>query len=217
MRRPATTRGVIVATLAVLVGLLGALTLIVGYSPTPVVRAAQVLTVLGLGAVVIGGVIMLVLVQLAGWHAPEDEFELVVRRAERLAAGEQWGSEEDEYGWDDDPFELGPLAEDEDFHALLHAAVDDLPLEYHRVLEHVAIVVGERGARVRVGRGRRAVYSVFEADAGTDDYFHERVVIFRDALVRDFGHDPDLLREQIARAIQGELTRHMDWDSRSTG
>ncbi len=78
----------------------------------------------------------------------------------------------------------------EDFKALLRAAVDELPLELHRALEHVAIVVGESGSRVRVGRGRRAVYGVFEGDTVTHDYFHDRIVIFRDTLMRDFGHDP---------------------------
>ena len=38
------------------------------------------------------------------------------------------------------------LADEEDFRALVRSAVDELPLEFHRALEHVAIVVADGGA-----------------------------------------------------------------------
>jgi predicted Zn-dependent protease with MMP-like domain len=214
MQRPSTPRGAFFATLASLIAAVGLITLVVGYSPNSAVRALQVLTVLGLGAAVIGGAIMLALVHLADWHAPEEDFEMIVRRAERLAAEQEWDDGED-YGWDEDSDAL-EYGDEEEFQALVHEAVDELPLEFHRTLEHVALVIADSSARVRVGRGRRAVYGMFEGDTTTHDYFHDRVVIFRDALIRDFGHDPELLREQISRTVQRELSRHIGSDTRST-
>jgi predicted Zn-dependent protease with MMP-like domain len=210
MRRPpATLRGVLVALLTTLTVAVGILTLVVGFSETPTVKAVQVLTVLGLGAIIIGGTIVFALVHLADWHETEDEFEQIVRRAERLAARQgEWEPGDEDYDWDED-YDPARFSEEEDFKALVRAAMDELPLELHRALEHVAIVVGESGSRVRVGRGRRSVYAVYEGDTVTQDYFHDRIVIFRDMLIRDFGHDPDLLREQVLRTVSAELTRHL--------
>jgi predicted Zn-dependent protease with MMP-like domain len=44
------------------------------------------------------------------------------------------------------------------------------------------------------------------------DYFHDRIVIFRDTLVRDFGRDPERLRAQVARTLRHELAHHLGWD-----
>ena len=210
MRPPNTLRGVLASLLAALTFAVGVITLVVGFSPSATVKVVQMLTVLGLGAILIGGTIMFALVHLADWHSTEDEFELIVRRAERLAAArEEWEPGEDDYGWDDDEYDQSDFADEEDFKALVRSAVDELPLEFHRALEHVAIVVGEGGSRVRVGRGRRAVYGVYEGDTLTQDYFHDRIVIFRDTLIRDFGHDSELLREQVLRTVRDELSRHL--------
>jgi predicted Zn-dependent protease with MMP-like domain len=37
-------------------------------------------------------------------------------------------------------------------------------------------------------------------------------VIFRDTLRRDFGHDADLLREQVVRTVRHELAHHVGFD-----
>jgi predicted Zn-dependent protease with MMP-like domain len=44
------------------------------------------------------------------------------------------------------------------------------------------------------------------------DYFHDRIVIYRDTLLRDFGHDPDRLRAQVTRTLRHELAHHLGWD-----
>ncbi len=209
MRPAANPRGVLASALATLIVALGILTLTMGYSASPLVKALQFLAVVGLGAILIGGVMVLVLVRLAGWRAPEDEFEQIVRRAERLAVEGPWEDHDASYDWGDDEEYVDP-SDEEDFRALVRSAVDDLPLEFHRALEHVAIVVADGGARVRAGRGRRAVYGQYQGDMVAEDYFHDRIVIFRDALVRDFGHDPDALREQVLRTVRRELADRLD-------
>jgi predicted Zn-dependent protease with MMP-like domain len=208
MRPDATLRRVLASALAALTVAVGILTLVVGFSTTPFIKAVQMATVVGLGAIVITGVIVLVLVRLGDWRAPEDEFELIVRRAERLASDSPWEDHDSDYGWDDE-HEYIDLSDEEDFKALVRSAVDELPLEFHRALEHVAIVVADGRGRVRVGRGRRAVYGLYEGDAVAQDYFHDRIVIFRDTLVRDFGHDTDLLREQVLLTVRTELSHRL--------
>jgi predicted Zn-dependent protease with MMP-like domain len=41
---------------------------------------------------------------------------------------------------------------------------------------------------------------------------HDRIVIFRDTIRRDFGHNPDLLREQVTRTVRHELAHHVGFD-----
>jgi predicted Zn-dependent protease with MMP-like domain len=208
VRPAASLRGVLASALAALTVAVGIMTLAMGFSTTPLVETVQFLTVVGLGAIVIGSAIVLVLIKLGGWHAPEDEFEQIVRRAERLAVESPWEDHDDAYDWEDDNDYIDP-SDEEDFKALVRSAVDELPLEFHRALEHVAIVVADGGARVRVGRGRRAVYGQYQGDTVAEDYFHDRIVIFRDTLVRDFGRDPEALREQVLRTVRRELSHRL--------
>jgi predicted Zn-dependent protease with MMP-like domain len=44
-----------------------------------------------------------------------------------------------------------------------------------------------------------------------------RIVIFRDSLRRDFGHDPDALRDQVTRTVRHELAHHVGFDELGVG
>ena len=156
-----TLRRVLLSAAAALVVVLGAITLVVGFSDSFPLRVLQGLAVFAAGAVIIGGAVLLTLLHFAGWHEPEseEEFELIVQRAERLAAAGSWGESDDELDgadrtYDEDEY---ALSSDEDFRALVRSAIDDLPLEFHRALEHVAIVVTDGGREhgaLRALRGR---------------------------------------------------------------
>ena len=200
-----TTRRVLLAAVGALSIGLGAVTLFTGFSAEPAVRVIQALAVFAAGAAIIGGGVVLALVHLAGWRGEggelqsEEEFEAIVERAERLAAvGAAVGAA------DDDEVAFGDAAEDREFRALVRAAVDELPLEFHRALEHVAIVISDGGAR-------RRAYGLYEGDTVARDFFHDRIVIFRDTLTRDFGHDPELLKAQVTRTVRHELAHHLGW------
>jgi predicted Zn-dependent protease with MMP-like domain len=194
----------------------GTLSLFVnGFSNSVLVRALQGIAVFGLGAVVLGGIVVLALVHLAGWKDPESEldFEALVQRSERLAAGEEVleGDLDVNAGWvgsdsDDDEL-LFDVNDEEDFRALVRSAIDELPLEFHRALEHVAIVVSDGGRR-------RRAYGLYQGDTVAQDYFHDRIIIFRDTLTRDFGHDPDRLKAQVTRTLRHELAHHLGWDEK---
>jgi predicted Zn-dependent protease with MMP-like domain len=206
---PSLGRVLLSAFAALTVGL-GAVSVAAGFSDSFPVRVIQGVAVFAAGAIVIGGVVVLVLVHLAGWHEPadEDEFEAIVQRAERLAAEGRWGAvddlpggrrmvdDEDDHDDDDD--------DDAEFRALVRGAIDDLPLEFHRVLEHVAIVVTDGGRE-------RHAYGLYQGDTVARDYFSDRIFIFRDTLTRDFGHDPELLRAQVTRTVRHELAHHLGW------
>jgi predicted Zn-dependent protease with MMP-like domain len=145
------------------------------------------------------------LLHLAGWRDPESEedFERLVVRSELLAEEGLWGDPDDESGSDDD--DAWEITDDEDFRALVRSALDDLPLEFHRALEHVAIVVSDGGRRQRA-------YGLYQGDTVARDYFHDRIVIFKDTLLRDFGDDPELLKAQVRRTVRHELAHHLGWD-----
>jgi predicted Zn-dependent protease with MMP-like domain len=190
---PPTTRRILLSALAALTVGLGAISLVAGFSDSFPLRLLQALAVFAAGAMIIGGTAVLVMIRLAGWREPESEldFDAIVERAERLAAEERNGERNEE--------------EADEFEAILRGAIDDLPLEFHRALEHVAVVVSDGGRRHRA-------YGLYQGDTVARDYFHDRIVIFRDTLVRDFGDDPELLRAQITRTLRHELAHHLGWD-----
>jgi predicted Zn-dependent protease with MMP-like domain len=207
-----TLRRIVVSALAALVVGLGLTSLITGVSDTFPLNLLEGIAVFGAGAVILAGTVVLVLVRLAGWRDPEseDDFDALVERTEWLAQADSWGDSE-EYEGDDDEGEeeyddgwFDPFNED-DFKALVRSAMDDLPLEFHRALEHVAVVVSDGGRR-------RRAYGLYEGDTVARDHFHDRILIFRDTLVRDFGHDPDLLKAQVVRVLRHELAHHLGWD-----
>jgi predicted Zn-dependent protease with MMP-like domain len=204
-----TVRRILLSAVAALTVGLGIASLATGFSGPFPLRLVQGVAVFAAGAVVIGGVVVLALVHLAGWRDPESEqdFEALVQRAERLAADSLWsdgagGSTGVAAGVAaDDPYEE---TDDEWFKALVRSAIDELPLEFHRALEHVAIVVSDGGAQQRA-------YGLYQGDTVARDFFHDRIVIFRDTLMRDFGHDPELLRAQVTRTVRHELAHHLGW------
>src|SRR5438067_983992 len=49
---------------------------------------------------------------------------------------------------------------------------------------------------------------------GAGAAFRDRIVIFRDTLVRDFGRDPELLKAQVTRTVRHELAHHLGWGGR---
>ncbi len=225
--RQPTTRRILLSAVASLTVGLGAVSLLTGFSGSFPLRLLQGVAVFAAGAVILGGVVVLALVNLAGWRDPEseEEFEALVQRTERLAAeeydpalpdgtdeldgfdqGDDVHAVDGGYGSDDyEPDER--TSEDEAFRAVVRAAIDDLPLEFHHALEHVAIVISDGG------RDRRA-YGLYQGDTVARDFFHDRIVIFRDTLLRDFGHDPELLTSQVTRTVRHELAHHLGWDEK---
>ena len=62
-------------------------------------------------------------------------------------------------------------------------------------------------------KGRRArAYGLYQGDGVARDNYPDRIIIFRDTLLRDFGHDADELRAQVTRTVRHELAHHLGAD-----
>jgi predicted Zn-dependent protease with MMP-like domain len=178
---------------------LGALT--EGLAPRWPMRQLEIAGLIVLGVAVVGLVFGLAVAKLADYRDPEDEaeFERLVVRAERLAR-ENLAAEPDEGEF----LELDPYDRD-DFETLVREALDDLPDLLVKALDRVPVVISDKGRSARA-------YGLYQGDTVARDDYHDRIVIFRDTLLRDFGHDPDLLRAQVTRTVRHELAHHLGAD-----
>jgi predicted Zn-dependent protease with MMP-like domain len=172
-----------------------------GVSDTFLVRGAQTVAIALAAIGVIGLVVSAITGRLADYTDPEDEeeFEELVRRSERLAR-DNLAAEPDEAEF----MELDPR-KPADFEELVREALDDLPDLLLRSLEHVAIVISDKGRRNRA-------YGLYQGDTAARDDYPDRIIIFRDTLLRDFGDDPDELRAQVTRTVRHELAHHLGAD-----
>jgi predicted Zn-dependent protease with MMP-like domain len=199
---PPLRRIILSAAVALSAGLT-AIVVLDGFSPNGVTRWIETLAVIGfVGGVVFGGAIAIGL-RLADYREPasEEEFEQVVQRAERLARS-GGAAEPDETDFLDlDPYD------DDDFEELVRDALDELPDLLRRLVENhnVAVVISDGGRRA-------GAYGLYHGDGATRDDVPDRIVIYRDTLRRDFGGDPDLLRDQVTRTVRHELAHHVGFD-----
>jgi predicted Zn-dependent protease with MMP-like domain len=100
---------------------------------------------------------------------------------------------------------------EQEFEELVSSALDELPVEFQRALEDVAVIVSDRGAEhhayglyVGYKLGGR---SFFGGGGSPDEIF-----IFRDTLVRDFGDDPERLRRQVIQTVRHEVGHHFGFN-----
>jgi predicted Zn-dependent protease with MMP-like domain len=100
---------------------------------------------------------------------------------------------------------------EQQFEALVGAALDELPSEFQQALANVAIVVSDRGAEHHAYGmyvGMRMNGGSFFGGGGTPD----EILIFRDTLVRDFGEDPRRLRAKVQQTVLHEVGHHFGFD-----
>jgi predicted Zn-dependent protease with MMP-like domain len=171
---------------------------------SPFLRAIELIAVIVVGVLALSAVVALVTGWLAGWQQDEAEFELVVRRAERLAH-ENLAVDPDELEF----MELDPL-HDGDFEELVRDALDELPDLLQNALDHVAVVISDGGRRAHA-------YGLYQGGGVHRRDHGDRIVIFRDTLRRDFGSDPEALREQVVRVVRHELAHHVGFDEMGVG
>jgi len=200
VRAPSPRRVLLAALLALAAGL-GIVALLQGPSFSTPVRLLQGAALVVLVIAVVGGILMSLGLRMAGWSEPESEaeFERLVVRSEELAR-ENLAAEPDEGEF----LELDPY-NPEDFDALVREALDDLPDLLRKALDHVAVVISDKGRRHRA-------YGLYQGDTVARDNYPDRIIIFRDTLLRDFGHDADELRAQVTRTVRHELAHHLGAD-----
>jgi len=100
--------------------------------------------------------------------------------------------------------------EPDNFESLVADAIDALPEEFQRLLEKVAVIVSDLGSE-------RHAYGEYFGDGVASERYEDRIVIYRDTLERDFGHDPRLLARQVEKTLRHELAHHLGWDEGGVG
>jgi predicted Zn-dependent protease with MMP-like domain len=157
-------------------------------NPFSLTGVGQLLALLA-GAFAIVLIAAWAMVLLIGEEMPEQEFRRIVDRSEVLAKLP--------------PAEQPPSEFDE----LVVAAIDDLPEDFHEVVEGIPILVSQLGHEHRA-------YGHYIGDTVARDNYRDHIVIYQDTLERDFGHDPELLRAQVERTVRHEIAHHLGWDER---
>ena len=199
---PPGRRIILAAVMAMSLGL-SAVVVMEGFSTQSSVKLIETLAVIVVFAGALGAGMILVGLRMADWQEPEDEaeFERVVQRAERLAREGTYAEPDETEFLDLDPYD------DHDFEELVRDALDDLPDLLRPLIENhnVAVVISDGGRR-------RGAYGLYHGDGAARDDMPDRIVIYRDTLRRDFGHDPELLRQQVTITVRHELAHHVGFD-----
>lgn len=98
----------------------------------------------------------------------------------------------------------------DEFEAMIADSIDRLPEEFQALLERVPVVVSEAGAEVNA-------YGHYFGDGVAREMYEDRIVIYRDTLERDFGHDRQVLAREVDRTLRHELAHHLGWDEPGVG
>jgi predicted Zn-dependent protease with MMP-like domain len=98
----------------------------------------------------------------------------------------------------------------DEFESMVVDAIDRLPDEFQEVLAKVPVVVSELGSEVHA-------YGQYFGDGIARERYEDRIVIYRDTLERDFGHDRALLARQVEQTLRHELAHHLGWNEGGVG
>lgn len=98
----------------------------------------------------------------------------------------------------------------DEFETMIVDSIDGLPEEFRALLERVPVVVSELGAEA-------GAYGQYFGDGVARELYEDRIVIYRDTLERDFGHDRAALAREVDRTLRHELAHHLGWDERGVG
>jgi predicted Zn-dependent protease with MMP-like domain len=200
--RPVSPRTIAGSAAAALCIGIAFITLMQGFSADFPIRLVQGTALFVAGALVLFVPVFYLAMRLADWRDPmsERDFDRIVERSERLAR-DDLAVEPDEGEF----LELDPY-DDAEFEELVSDALDELPDWARRALEqNVAVTISDGGRK-------QGAYGLYHGDGVARDDVPDRIVIYRDTLRRDFGHDPDELRDQVVRTVRHELAHHLGWD-----
>jgi predicted Zn-dependent protease with MMP-like domain len=144
----------------------------------------------------------------------DEEFEALEDEVDGVAQGSYLPEHADALTFD-------PAHNEQDFIELVRQAIDELPPEFAQALDHVGVVISDQGAVQRLNGRLQPLYGLYVGYGGRSSYIigapvsyalPDRIVIFRDTLVHDYGNDPDRLRMQVTRTLRHELAHHLGWD-----
>ncbi|HET9154516.1 MAG TPA: metallopeptidase family protein [Solirubrobacterales bacterium] len=104
-----------------------------------------------------------------------------------------------------------PEGDSEDqFERLVADSIDRLPEEFRALLAQVPVIVSELGTEANA-------YGQYFGDGLASERYEDRIVIYRDTLERDFGHDREVLAREVERTLRHELAHHLGWGEHGVG
>ncbi len=98
-------------------------------------------------------------------------------------------------------------AQEERFAAFVKASLDELPEPFLRALDECPVVISDDGAKF-------SAYGLYVGATIARKDWNAQIFVYRDTLLRDFGHDPVLLAHQVRRVVRHELGHHLGFDER---
>ena len=87
---------------------------------------------------------------------------------------------------------------------LVGEALDRLPDWVLEIIADVPVLVLEGGHQARA-------YGLYHGDGVARDRAVDQIVIYRDTLLRDFGHDPPILAREVERTLRHEIAHHLGY------
>lgn len=87
---------------------------------------------------------------------------------------------------------------------LVADALDRLPDWVLAVLADVPVLVSDGGREAHA-------YGLYHGDGAARDRALDQIVIYRDALLRDFGDDPARLAAEVERTLRHEVAHHLGY------
>jgi predicted Zn-dependent protease with MMP-like domain len=94
----------------------------------------------------------------------------------------------------------------------VRAALDSLPDELRRAMSNVEIVVEDEHPEDPDLFGLYTGIPLTERDSGYAGVLPDKIEIYRVPLEEEFGHDPDLLVDEIRITVVHELAHHFGID-----
>ena len=97
---------------------------------------------------------------------------------------------------------------DEEFEEAVEAAIETLPDELHDAMSNVAIVVEDEPPAGQPLLGLYEGVPLTHRSSAYSGTPPDKISIYRGPLERLYGHDPEVLRDQIRRVVLHEIAHH---------
>ncbi len=94
----------------------------------------------------------------------------------------------------------------------MERAIDSLPPELRKAMSNVEIVVEEENAEDPDLFGLYLGIPLTERDTGYAGVLPDKIAIYRQPLVEEFGDDPEVLEDEIRITVLHEIAHHFGID-----
>ena len=109
-------------------------------------------------------------------------------------------------------WEMSDVNSDDSFQQAAEAALESLPDDLREAMSNVAIVVEDEPPDGEPLLGLYQGIPLTERSSAYSGTPPDKISIYRGPLERLYGHDPELLRDQIRRVVLHEIAHHFGID-----